>query len=168
MDTTIKSAIWSQFGAAIDTLENAITTCPDDLWGDRSRQPEYWYLIYHTLFWLDFYLSESYDNFHPPAPFGLEEFDPAGVLPPRVYSKDEMLTYLRHGREKSRTLIAALSDDHLDRRYRFGRVDLPILELLFYNMRHLQHHAAQLNLIRRQVNDTGSGWVFRAKIPLEP
>lgn len=83
MDTTWKTALWQQFGAAIDTLGNAIEACPDEVWGDRSRQPEYWYTVYHTLFNLDYYLSDSYEGFAPPAPFGLEEMDPAGVLPPR-------------------------------------------------------------------------------------
>src|SRR5262245_11772107 len=80
-----------QFGAAIDMLEKAIVVCPESLWSDRSRHPEYWYLVYHTLFWLDCYLHPSREDFRPPAPYGLEEMDPAGVLPPRVYTKDEML-----------------------------------------------------------------------------
>ena len=52
-----KRDVWRQFGAAIDMLDNAITACPDAVWDDRSRQPEFWYLAYHTLFFLDLYLS---------------------------------------------------------------------------------------------------------------
>ena len=51
-----KKIIWQQFGAAIDMLENAMLACPDQVWYDRSRQPEFWYMVYHTLFFLDFYL----------------------------------------------------------------------------------------------------------------
>jgi hypothetical protein len=35
-------------------LENALLAAPEELWSDRSQQPEFWYLVYHTLFWLDF------------------------------------------------------------------------------------------------------------------
>jgi hypothetical protein len=35
---------------------------------------------------------------------------------------------------------------------------------LLYNLRHVQHHAAQLNLILRQAVDSAPGWVGRAKI----
>ena len=49
--------VGSSFGASIDMLENAIQSCPDELWGDRARQPEFWYVAYHTLFFLDFYLA---------------------------------------------------------------------------------------------------------------
>jgi len=23
-------------------------SCPEELWGDRTRQPEFWYLAYHS------------------------------------------------------------------------------------------------------------------------
>ena len=81
MDVTWKGIIWQQFGASIDMLENALAACPDELWGDRSEQPEYWYLVFHTLFWLDLYLSGSAEGFSPPVPFTLDELDPAGVMP---------------------------------------------------------------------------------------
>lgn len=71
-------------------LENAVVACPDELWSDRSRQPEFWYVAYHTLFWLDFYFSEPLEEFAPPAPFTLEELDPAGVIPERPYTKAEI------------------------------------------------------------------------------
>ncbi len=54
-----KNATWRQFGAAIDMLENAILACPGALWGDRSQKPEFWYTAFHTLFYVDLYLSES-------------------------------------------------------------------------------------------------------------
>jgi uncharacterized damage-inducible protein DinB len=40
------------------------------------------------------------------------------------------------------------------------------LELLLYNMRHVQHHAAQLNLILRQTIDSAPRWVGKAKMKL--
>src|SRR6266571_9163043 len=108
MDTNFKVIVWRQFGAAIDMLENALLACPDALWYDRSRQPEFWYLVYHTLFFLDLYLSGSLEGFAPPAPFTMDELDPAGLLPERPYTKGELQTYLEHGRKKCRAAIEAL------------------------------------------------------------
>ncbi len=48
-----KNLVWQQFGGSIDMLENAIRACPEKLWSDRSRNPEFWYTAFHTLFWLD-------------------------------------------------------------------------------------------------------------------
>lgn len=159
-----KDAVWGQYGAAIDSLEKAIDACPDGLWGDRSRFPEYWYVVYHTLFFLDYYSSESGEGYAPPAPFTLAELDPAGVLPERVYTKDEMRRFLEHGREKLRAKIAAMTDERAAARCAFR--ELSELEHLLYNMRHVQHHMAQLNLILRQVTDSAPNWVGRTKQPL--
>jgi len=167
MDTTSKQILWGQFGAAIDMLENALRACPEPLWSDRARQPEYWYVVYHTLFWLDFYLSAPAPGFAPPAPFGLEELDPEGLLPERPYTKAELSAYLEHGRRKCRESIASLTDATARRRYVRGTLDLSITELLLYNMRHVQHHAAQLNLILRHTTDSAPRWVTRAALGLD-
>ena len=163
MDTTWRAIIWQQFGAAIDMLENALLACPDELWSDRSQQLEFWYVAYHTLFWLDLYLSGSVEGFAPPAPFTLDELDPAGLLPERPYTKDELQTYLDHGRQKCRATIEALTEEKSQQRCGFEWVDINFLELLLYNMRHVQHHAAQLNLILRQTINSAPRWVAKTK-----
>jgi hypothetical protein len=165
MDTTWRAILWQQFGAAIDMLENALIACPDELWSDRSQRPEFWYLVYHTLFF-DLYLSDSVEGFAPPAPFTLEELDPAGVPPARLYTKDELQTYLEHGRKKCRVAIEALTDDDTRQRCGFEWIDASVTELLLYNMRHVQHHAAQLNLMLRQTIDSAPGWVAKTKSKL--
>jgi hypothetical protein len=163
MDTLWRTILWQQFGAAIDMLENALLACPDELWSDRSRRPEFWYVVYHTLFFLDLYLSDSVEGFAPPAPFNLDELDPAGLLPERPYTKDELRTYLEHGRGKCRATIEALDDEKARQRCGFDWVDVSVAELLLYNLRHVQHHAAQLNLILRQTIDSAPSWVVKAK-----
>src|SRR3954471_23807475 len=102
VDAIWRASIWQQFGAAIDMLGNALLACPDELWKDRSQPLEYWYVVYHTLFWLDLYLSGSVEGFAPPAPFSLDELDPAGLLPDRIYTKGELQIYLDHCRQKCR------------------------------------------------------------------
>jgi len=164
--TTWKSDIWRQFGAAIDMLENAIQACPEALWRDRSREPEFWYLAFHTLFWSDLYLSKSAEGFAPPAPFTLSELDPAGLLPERVYSKVELQSYLEHCRKKCRERIESLKEEGAKKRFKIGRVDLAVSELLLYNMRHVQHHAAQLNLLLRQATGSAPRYIIQAKTKL--
>ena len=171
MELTWKTIIWQQFGAAMDMLESAMRACPDHLWSDPSRRPEwvgrnvvgFWYVAYHTLFWLDFYLSESEEGFVPPAPFTLCELDPSGLLPERPYTKNELQTYLDHGREKCRATIGDLTEQHAQQRRRFPWGEVSGAELLLYNMRHVQHHAAQLHLLLRQTTGSTPGWVAQTK-----
>ena len=162
MDTW-KTVIWQQFGASIDMLENALVVCPDELWGRRTQRPEFWYVVYHTLFFLDLYLSGSVEGFAPPAPFTLDEMDPRGLLPERVYTKEEMQGYLDHGRQKCRATFEALTDEKARERCVFAWGEMSFAELLLDNMRHVQHHAAQLNLILRQTTDSAPGWVSTTK-----
>ena len=151
MDAIWREALWRQFGAAVDMLENAIEACPDDLWGDRSRSPEYWYVVFHTLFFLDLYVFGRVEGFAPPEPFTLDEMDPAGILPERVYTKPELLAYLEHGRERCRAAVESLTDERAGERCEFpwGNV-MSFGDLLLDNMRHVQHHTAQLGACLRQ------------------
>ena len=177
METTVRTAVWQQFGATIDMLENALLACPDTLWharlwgdpSDPSLPPglaAFWYVTYHCLFWLDLYLTGSPEGFAPPAPFTLSELDPAGAIPERSYTRDELHTYLVHLRQKCQTTITELSNEKA-----YQQVDLPwrrkpsYLELLLYTMRHVQEHAAQLSLFLGQhgIPDEALGWVRRAK-----
>ena len=171
MDATLKSVLWSQFGATIDMFDNALLACPDELWharlsNDRSMPPEFsefWYVAYHTLFWLDLYLSGAVEGFTPPAPFTLGELDPAGVLPPRPYSKDELRAYLHYNRAKCQTTIENLTDDTAHRLHKFPWGEVNFVELLLYNLRHVQEHGAQLSLVLGQQMGWASRWVARAK-----
>ncbi len=164
MDATSRDSLQGQFGAAIDMLENAIRACPDELWRDRERRPEFWYLAYHTLFFLDLYLGDATEGFTPPPPFTLSELDPSGVLPDRVYERDELLGYLEHGRIKARARIAALTLETAHERCNYRWIRLTRLESLLYNMRHVQHHAAQLNLLLRQATNSAPDWVARTAL----
>ena len=173
METTLRTALWRQFGAAIDMLENALLACPSTLWNgllwsdpEAPAYPTFWSLTHHTLFWLDLHLTGSLEGFAPPAPFTLDELDPAGVLPERPYTRDELHAYLVHLRQKCQTTITELSDEQAHQ-----QVDLPwrrkpsYVELLLYTMRHVQEHAAQLSLFLGQhgIPDEALGWVGRAK-----
>ena len=159
MEEFFKSTLWAQFGAAIDMLENAMRACPDPLWtGSR-----FWYISYHTLFFLDFYLSESSENFAPPPGFSLSELDPSGLLPDRNYTREELLAYLEHCRKKCRAAIESLTEERARERRDFGFLALPCAEILLYNMRHVQHHAGQLNFILGQQGDSAPRWVRRTQ-----
>jgi hypothetical protein len=184
METSWNSVLWSQFGAAIDMLENALVACPDSLWThrlwrDAPDQPlprgfppgfaEFWYVTYHALFWLDLYLSGSREEeFVPPAPFAWAEVDPEWVPPQRPYTKDELLAYLAATRRRCHTTLVALTDEQARRPVEYPWAQgqaVSYLELQLYNMRHVQEHAAQLSLFlgRHGVPDEALDWVARAK-----
>lgn len=155
-----RSMLWRQFKVAIDALGAALCDCPDELWtahlwADVPDQwvaagfGSFWYLGYHTLFWLDLYLTGAEEGFMPPAPFDLVEMAANETLP-RTYSRAELLDYLADCRQRCQTIIEGLSTEQAARLCRFPWGELSFAELQLYSMRHVQEHAAQLHLFLGQ------------------
>ncbi|GIK64860.1 MAG: hypothetical protein BroJett018_26540 [Chloroflexota bacterium] len=171
MDTTLKTSVWQQFGAAIDFLAETISACPDELWraplwqtpNTKPEFAQFWYVTYHTLFWLDLYLTGAEEGFVPPPPFTLIEQDAEGPLPERVYTKAELQAYLTACRQRCYATIDALTDATAQRHCQFGWGECSFLELLLYNMRHVHGHAAQLNMLLGQNGISAPDWVARAE-----
>jgi uncharacterized damage-inducible protein DinB len=181
MDPAWSTALWQQFGAAIDMFDNAVVACPDSLWRERlwsappdDPQPprgEVWRIAYHTLEWLDLYLSSiaAAPGVPPPAPFLAPSLDAEDDEPQRPYTKDELRAYLLYTRQKCQDTIATLTGERARYPYEFpwekgqGR-PISYLELMLYAMRHTQEHAAQLSLFlgAHGIPDEALDWVVRA------
>ncbi len=156
MNTTWETILEQQFGAALDMLERAVSACPETLWADQTQDPEYWYLVYHMLAYLDSYLERAVTAFPTPAPVAPTDEQ---TLPETPFSKLDLQRYLAHGRMKAARAFEQLHAEHIQDRTTFAPGDLSIFELLLYNTRHIQHHTAQLYLILRQQTGSTPGWV---------
>ncbi len=159
MNDILTKSLWQQFGASIDMLKNAIVACPDEHWDTKD---DFWYLAYHTLFFLDYYLCLDANTFAPPAPFTLSEFEES-ERPPRTYSKEELISYLEYCKNKCYSLITEMTEETAFTNWtnQSQTMIYPLIELMMYNMRHVQHHTAQLNLLLRQNINDAPDWVSR-------
>ena len=153
-------------------LHNAIERCPEEKW---IAQRKFLFLSYHTLIFLEYYLTfPAARNFSPALPY-TETHDWINIdgavddlIPAKNYTKKEILNYLHSCREKCYVRIAALDEENVHERWidEWGNKDYSAIEILLYNMRHVQHHAAQLNMmLRREINDAPK-WVGRTEEPL--
>jgi DinB superfamily len=183
MDTVWRTALWKQFGAAIDMLENALVACPASLWSERlwpeppppefpPQFAQFWYVSFHTLVWLDLYLAGVLEeDFAPPDPFAQGVLDTAEAAPERPYTREELRAYLASMRQKCHATLSALTDEQARRpvEYAWSRGQpISYLELLLYTTRHTQEHAAQLCLFLGQHGIPGAELdsVARAKSDL--
>ena len=89
--------------------------------------------------------------------------NPEGEWPERTFTREELLAYLEHGRKKCRAKIEALTEETAHQDSGFQGRNFTVVGLLLNNMRHVQHHTAQLNLILRQNIDSAPLWVNRAR-----
>ena len=68
----IKESLWRQFGASIDMLENVIVMSPEDFIHENKQ---FFYIIFHNLIFLDYYLTIPPKDFIPKLPFTIKEAD---------------------------------------------------------------------------------------------
>ncbi len=175
--TEWNSAVWHQFGATLDMLDDALRVCPNALWTERlwSTPPNsefppdfasFWYLSYHTIRWVDLYLFGTEEGFSPPSEFSPIDLDMGAATSVQPYSRAMLRTYLSQVRQKCQSTLTELSDHDAFRSCSFPWIDIPLsyFELQLYSMRHAQEHASQLHLFLGQHNADGdSDWIPRAR-----
>src|SRR5438477_11783108 len=62
----VRSALKSQYHAALKTLHEVIEKCPDGMWNDPAdSSAPFWRVAYHTLFYAHFYLQQTQEDFSP-------------------------------------------------------------------------------------------------------
>lgn len=144
-------------------MDDCIQRCPEEHWDGLVAKYPFWMVAYHTLCFVDLYLSPGQDafqlrpEFHPR---GWEEFE--GEFPSRRFSKGEILRYLQVCLEKARTTFAAETEESLTGPTGHERRNFSRHELHVYSLRHIQHHTGQLSAFVRKVGGDpkwiGSGW----------
>jgi hypothetical protein len=176
MLAVFKELATHQFEAAYCTLGLCMDRCPPSSWNARVANYLFCQVAFHTLFFADYYLGENEEafrrqSFHRDhaAFFGdYEEF--ADRAPQSLYEKADLKTYLDFCRRKAREAIAVETAESLQAQAGFARRTFSRAELHIYNIRHIQHHAAQLGLrLRLDANIdipwVGSGWREFAPAP---
>jgi hypothetical protein len=61
----VRTAIKSQYLAALAMLEQAVVECPESLWYDTSYKNRFWHIAYHVLFYTHLYLQDKLEDFVP-------------------------------------------------------------------------------------------------------
>lgn len=152
-----------QFGAAFSMLGSAIEGCPPALWERPSQRMGYWYIAYHVLFFVDHDLHPADEEFRS-ASFDRYEYELKDVAPPftEVYTQSEILGYLAHCRVKVEHVLSGLMKDEPLEVRGSDRLNMPVPEVVLYELRHVQHHAAQLNMLLRLEGLDPPRWVRHA------
>jgi len=169
MLATIKQVIAGQFDAALCTLSTSIDRCPDAAWKSKIANYEFSQVTFHTLIYADYYLGDGDETFRGQAfhldnegRFGdYEEFEDRVRV--TLYERPFIQSYLAHCRSKATEVLTAETAESLSARSPFSWLPFTRAEVHVYNIRHIQHHAAQLILrLRRDYHQDmpwfKSGW----------
>lgn len=177
MDQIFRESLWKNFAAVIDLLKNIIVICPDETW---QKEKKIFYMAYHTVIFLNYYLCCPVKNFNPGLPYTIvdsEHLPPEAiddVVPDQFYSKKESLTYISSIRKKCKKIFLQSPEEQFASRWiNDDEIDIHglcpplvikynLFEILLYNLRHVQHHVAQLNLLLRQNANVATNWIAQS------
>lgn len=165
---SLRAVLASQYHAALAMLRSVIERFPEELWLDDGHRNAPWQIAYHALFFTHFYLSRDEASFVPwerhqrgtqnPDAIGGPP-DPDSTLPviPEPYPKADVLAYWQVCDDMIEDAVDALDLDRPESGFYWYPISK--LEHQIVNIRHIQHHAAQLGDRLRQRLDEGTGWV---------
>jgi hypothetical protein len=157
----------SQYRAGLAMLREAIEQCPEDLWYSTEPTNAFWQVAYHVLFFTHLYLQPDEQSFRPwkhhqsncQHPDGIpDRADPNSPLPliPIPYTKAQALEYCQFCTEMVETAVDAL--DLRSPNSGFHWYPISKLEHQIVNIRHIQHHTAQLADRLRAATNFGVRW----------
>jgi hypothetical protein len=164
---SIRPALKAQLHATLHMLRDAIERCPDGAWDDGHFTNPFWHVAYHVLFYTDLYLHPDETSFKPWRGHrpDLNFMGTAPGNPPRSVGPGEPLTrteLLEYWDVVDGRIDSALDSLDLDAAASgFWWYDMPKLEHVLLNLRHLAHHTGQLAERVRSAGATGVGWVPR-------
>ncbi|HEX7005220.1 MAG TPA: DinB family protein [Trueperaceae bacterium] len=164
----LSDALKRQYHAGLAMLRETIENCPEAEWTSRQHTNAYWQIAYHVLYFTHLYLQIEEAAFVPWSAHQSDvqhedgiagPADPQSDLPllPRPYTRQEALEYLQ--------LCDSLVDDAVDTMdlnspdSGFSWYPISKLEHQLVNLRHLQHHTAQLADRLRASTGAGTRWV---------
>ena len=170
MADTLVELLSHQYEASLCMLNLAIERCPGAVWNQPVAAWKFCQAAFHVVFFGDVYLQASDDiealkgqRFHVEHRGDFRDYeeleDREQVL---LYEKAFVLSYLQFVRAKVKEVLARETAEVLAGPSGFARRKCSRAELHVYNIRHIQHHAAQLSLRLRLDARVDVPWVGHA------
>ncbi len=156
MTDDLKPILLAQFDAALCMLRDCIERCPPEHWDGLIAKYPFWQVAYHTLCFVDLYLSPGDEVWRPRTgglhPAGRAELDEE--YPSRRFTRAELLDYVSICRRQLHEVLgeapSAGQRESLEAPSGFPWLPFSRAELHLYNIRHIQHHTGQLSAYLRR------------------
>lgn len=145
----IHSLLASQYHAALEMLKQSVIRCPSEMWNDPQDRNKFWHVAYHALFYTSLYLHPTLEDFKPFAGHR-QDYENLGPRPDSAqrtpdtgepYTQGEILEFMDLCWKQVDSILPALD---LEGASGFFWQPINKLEMLLYNLRHLQQHTGEL------------------------
>jgi uncharacterized damage-inducible protein DinB len=159
MTELYKEIVLAQFEAALAMFRQCVERCPAEHWEEKIANGTFRQTAYHTLFFVDFYLSKSDDAFQR------RDIHERGgdELQPRVctgLSQAETLGYVSFCHKKLRAEVSDETEASLAGPSGISFRKCTRADLHLYNLRHVQHHTGAMSAFLRKLG-VELDWISR-------
>jgi hypothetical protein len=164
MIALFKELITNQYQASLATAANCIEHCPYSHWNLPVARYPFSQSVFHTLFYADYYLETAAERvqvqlFHRENRELFADYEQLkDIEPTEVYTREQLRTYRQFCQKKVIGSLEVETVESLAAPAQFPRKNFSRAELHVYNIRHIQHHAAQLILRLRLDTDVDVPW----------
>jgi hypothetical protein len=154
----VKSILTRQFEAALCMMNDCVQKCPPEHWDGKIANDTFRQVAYHTLFFVDLYLSPNEEAFQLRDLHHRGGDERISTAPSTGLATEETLSYLAICRQKALGTLASETPESLQGASGFQRLPFSRGELHLYNIRHVQHHTGQLSAFLRRIVEDGQAW----------
>ena len=149
------------FFSCYQMLEKLVEVCPDEVWIERYNGIPFWYQVYHTVYFVDYWLREDKVGagfpsmpLNPRIPLEFEQDVPEDVF----ISSEEMQNYLHLIREKLTRIFTKITDSDLSCPAFAQEPTVTLLDAIFSQTRHVMYNLGYCNGILRQQGLEEADW----------
>ncbi|MCK5470444.1 MAG: DinB family protein [Cyclobacteriaceae bacterium] len=147
-----------QFMPAFKMIEKVIESCSKTIWAQRNIDPPIWQQVYHVLYGIDYWFSESKESFVPPE-FNEDVNSVLGEESKGFIEQEDMIGYLRHVEDKTGYFISNLTESEFTAPSKHYH-KWTNLDVIIEQVRHLQHHLGYLNRVLLKCKIKPVEWEF--------
>lgn len=150
-----------QFLSCYQMLETLVEVCPDNIWAGVFSGVPFWYQVYHTVYFIDYWFRMNQDGAGFPSmpldsriPPEFESEIPASLS----ISRESMRAYLRLIREKLIQIFASIKESDLTCSAFSQEPEVTLLDAICSQTRHIMYNIGYCNGILRERNLPEADW----------
>ena len=150
-----------QLFSCYQMLETLVEVCPDDVWIGVYNDIPFWYQVYHTVYFVDYWFRTDQEGtgfpgilLDPRIPPEVESEIPADIS----VSREQMRTYLRLIKQKLTRIFTAIKESDLSHPAFAQEPEVTLLDAIFSQTRHIMYNIGYCNGILRQQNLEEADW----------
>ena len=165
MNPSFTTAFTNQLMSAVSTLAYCIGNCPETEWNESHGDYPFSQVVFHTLFFTDFYMHRDESSFKDQAfhqensEYFRDYEELQERIPVHLYDRGQCEAYLKFCIDKCEATLRADTLKTLLGPSGFSFKPFTRAELYVYVIRHIQHHAAQLGLRLQRISGREMPWI---------